>query len=160
MTPTTATPWTSPSGRSPAGLLSCCATASRYAATLSGADGFYAFTNVTPNYVTTISYSVRFRAPGAVRDTALLGMTDSDFTDGLQRIDDIEVQEGSLWDDLNMPVDPHGVIYNSVSRTPVSGATADDGRRAQRPARARAAASTIRISRARSRSATATTSST
>jgi len=33
------------------------------------------------------------------------------------------VQEGSLWDDQNMPVDPHGVIYNSVSRTPVSGAT-------------------------------------
>ncbi|MGB5412353.1 MAG: hypothetical protein WBN09_12535 [Woeseiaceae bacterium] len=91
-------------------------------ATTSGADGFYAFINVIPNYATTISYSVRFRAPGASARTALLGTTDSDFTDGLQRIDDIEVQEGSLWDDQNMPVDPHGVIYNSVSRTPVSGA--------------------------------------
>jgi len=90
--------------------------------TLSGADGFYAFTNVLPNFATTISYSVRFSAAGAGSRTALLGTTDSDFTDGLQRIDDIQVQEGSLWDDQNMPVDPNGVVYNSVSRTPVSGA--------------------------------------
>ena len=26
--------------------------------------------------------------------------------------------------DLNMPVDPNGVVYNAVSRTPVAGATA------------------------------------
>jgi uncharacterized repeat protein (TIGR01451 family) len=90
--------------------------------TLSGSDGFYAFTNVMPNYGSQVSYSIRFTAPGAGSRTALLGTTDSDFTDGLQRIDDIQVQEGSLWDDQNMPVDPNGVVYNSVSRTPVSGA--------------------------------------
>ena len=39
----------------------------------------------------------------------MLGETDSDFTDGLQRIDDIIVQEGSNLLDLNMPVDPNGV---------------------------------------------------
>ena len=89
---------------------------------LTNADGFYSFANVMPNYATQVSYSLRFRAPGAGSRTALLGTTDSDFTDGLQRIDDIEVQEGSLWDDQNMPIDPNGVVYNSVSRGPVSGA--------------------------------------
>ncbi len=90
--------------------------------TVSGTDGYYAFTNVIPNFATTISYSVRFSAPDAGSRTAMMGMTDSDFTDGLQRIDNIVVQEGSLWDDQNMPVDPNGVVYNSVARTPVSGA--------------------------------------
>ncbi|MGI9219627.1 MAG: isopeptide-forming domain-containing fimbrial protein, partial [Woeseiaceae bacterium] len=90
--------------------------------TFSGADGFYAFTNVIPNFATTISYSVRFSAPGTGPRTAMMGRTDSDFTDGLQRIDDISVQEGSLWDDQNMPIDPNGVVYNAVARTPVTGA--------------------------------------
>ena len=86
-------------------------------------DGYYLFTNVTPNYVPGETYSLRFSAPGAVATTALLGQTDSDFTDGQQRIDDIDVQEGSNLLALNMPVDPNGVIYNSVARSPVAGAT-------------------------------------
>jgi len=68
-------------------------------------------------------YTLRFSAPGAVSTTALLGETDSDFTDGQQRIDDIDVTEGSNLLALNMPVDPNGVIYDSVARTPVNGAT-------------------------------------
>jgi uncharacterized repeat protein (TIGR01451 family) len=87
------------------------------------ADGHYIFANVMPNYGMAFEYSLRFSAPGAGTRTALLGETDSDFTDGQQRIDDIDVQEGSNLLDLNMPVDPNGVVYNSVSRTPVSGAT-------------------------------------
>jgi uncharacterized repeat protein (TIGR01451 family) len=87
------------------------------------ADGYYLFTNVVPNYPSLFAYSLRFSAPGAGTRTALLGETDSDYTDGLQRIDEIEVQEGSNQLDLNMPVDPHGVVYNSVARTPVAGAT-------------------------------------
>ncbi|HSG58583.1 MAG TPA: SdrD B-like domain-containing protein [Woeseiaceae bacterium] len=90
---------------------------------LSDVDGYYLFTNVVPNYAMAFSYSLRFSAPGAGATTALLGETDSDFTDGLQRIDDIEVQEGSNLLGLNMPVDPNGVVYNAVSRTPVAGAT-------------------------------------
>ena len=86
-------------------------------------DGYYLFTNVTPNYVPGESYSLRFSAPGAVATTALLGQTDSDFTDGQQRIDDIDVQEGSNLLALNMPVDPNGVIYDSVARSPIAGAT-------------------------------------
>jgi len=90
---------------------------------LTDVDGYYLFTNVTPNYLPGETYSLRFTAPGAGSRTALLGQTDSDFTDGLQRIDDIDVQEGSNLLDLNLPVDPNGVVYDSVSRTPVPGAS-------------------------------------
>jgi len=60
--------------------------------TLSDADGYYRFSNVTPNYTAGETYSLVFSAPGASATTALLGTTDSDFTDGLQRIDEIDVQ--------------------------------------------------------------------
>lgn len=85
-------------------------------------DGYYRITNVAPNYIANQTYSLRFSALGAVTTTALLGQTDSDFTDGQQRIDEIDVQEGSNLLGLNMPVDPNGVIYDSVGRTPVAGA--------------------------------------
>ncbi|MDH3408284.1 MAG: choice-of-anchor K domain-containing protein, partial [Gammaproteobacteria bacterium] len=63
--------------------------------TQTDADGYYVFAGVTPNYLPGETYSLRFSAPGAGPRTALLGDTDSDFTDGQQRIDDIDVQEGS-----------------------------------------------------------------
>jgi len=90
---------------------------------LTDADGNYVFVGVVPNYASGETYSLRFSAPGAVATTALLGETDSDFTDGQQRIDDIDVQEGSNLLALNMPVDPNGVIYDSVARSPIAGAT-------------------------------------
>ncbi len=86
-------------------------------------DGYYIFTNVPPSYDPTNLYSLRFSAPGAGSRTALLGQTDSDFTDGQQRIDEIDVQEGSNLLELNMPIDPNGVVYDSVSRAPIAGAT-------------------------------------
>ncbi len=90
---------------------------------LTDADGYYLFTNVMPNYGSGSFYSLQFSAPGAVATTAMMGETDSDFTDGQQRIDEIDVQDGSNNLDLNMPVDPNGVVYNSVGRSPVTGAT-------------------------------------
>ncbi len=90
---------------------------------LTDADGYYLFTNVVPSYASTDFYSLRFSAPGAGPATAMMGETDSDFTDGQQRIDEIDVQEGSNLLALNMPVDPNGVVYNSISRGPVTGAT-------------------------------------
>jgi uncharacterized repeat protein (TIGR01451 family) len=90
---------------------------------LTDADGHYQFIGVTPSYDPNSLYSLRFSAPGATPTTALMGETDSDFTDGLQRIDDIDVQEGSNLLDLNMPVDPDGIVYDSVARTPIAGAT-------------------------------------
>lgn len=88
---------------------------------LTDVDGYYRFSNVIPSYSTTDLYSLRFSAPGAGSRTALLGVTDSDFTDGLQRIDEIDVQEGSNLLALNMPVDPNGVIYDSITRGPIAG---------------------------------------
>jgi uncharacterized repeat protein (TIGR01451 family) len=86
------------------------------------ADGNYVMSNVMPNYLNDLQYSLVFSAPGAGERTALLGETDSDFTDGLQRIDDIVVQGGSNLRDLNLPIDPNGVIYDSIARAPISNA--------------------------------------
>ncbi len=91
-------------------------------ATQSDADGNFVLAGIQPNYLTDEEYSLVFAAPGATARTAMMGRTDSDFTDGLQRIDEIQVQGGSNLRALNMPVDPNGVVYNSITRTPVSGA--------------------------------------
>ncbi|MCG8461540.1 MAG: hypothetical protein MI919_35110, partial [Holophagales bacterium] len=90
---------------------------------LTDVDGNYLFSGLPPNYLTGETYSLRFSAPGAGSRTAMMGVADSDFTDGMQRIDEINVQGGSNLLALNMPVDPHGVIYDSVARTPIAGAT-------------------------------------
>ena len=79
-------------------------------------DGVYRMSGVAPNYNTTDTYEVRFRRPGAGALTALLGQADSDFTNGMQRITDIIVMSGSNLQDLNLPIDPNGVVYDSISR--------------------------------------------
>jgi uncharacterized repeat protein (TIGR01451 family)/fimbrial isopeptide formation D2 family protein len=89
---------------------------------LTDADGNYSISSVMPNYLNGLQYALLFSAPGAGARTALLGEADSDFTDGLQRIDDIVVQGGSNLRDLNLPIDPNGVIYDSVARTPIANA--------------------------------------
>ena len=90
---------------------------------LSDADGNYVINGVPPNNITAESYSLRFSTPGAGSRTALLGDADSQFTNGLQRIDEVVVREGNNLLDLNMPVDPNGVIYDSIARSPIAGAT-------------------------------------
>ncbi len=89
---------------------------------LTDVDGNYVMPSVMPNYITGQQYSLVFSRPGAGANTALLGRTDSDFTDGMQRIDDIVVQGGSNLRDLNLPIDPNGVIYDSIARVPVANA--------------------------------------
>jgi uncharacterized repeat protein (TIGR01451 family) len=98
--------------------------------TLTDADGRFVMAGVPPNYENGQQYGLRFSAPGAGSRTAVLGETDSDFTDGLQRIDDIVVLGGSNLRDLNLPIEPNGVVYDSVGRTPIAGAvlTLVDGR--------------------------------
>lgn len=91
--------------------------------TTTAADGTFLLAGVVPNYLTQDLYSLRFSAPGAGSRTAALGRTDSDFTDYLQRIDDIVVTPGSNLLALNLPIDPNGVVYDSVSRSPIAGAT-------------------------------------
>ena len=91
---------------------------------LTDAAGDYRFTSVDPNDTNGVQYEVRFRAPGASpTTTALLGLAASPFTNNLQRISAIVVPPGISVNGLNLPIDPNGVVYNSMSRTPIAGAT-------------------------------------
>jgi uncharacterized repeat protein (TIGR01451 family) len=85
--------------------------------------GVYRFTGVQPNSATGSVYELRFRAPGAGANTAMLGLASSPFTNGMQRITGIVVQSGTNLQGLNLPIHPNGVIYNSGARTAVAGAT-------------------------------------
>jgi uncharacterized repeat protein (TIGR01451 family) len=90
--------------------------------TLTDANGMYVISGVAPNYLTTDTLELRFRRPGAGANTALLGTAHSDFTNDLQRIYDIVVLSGSNLVNLNLPIEPNGVIYDSLARVPLAGA--------------------------------------
>jgi uncharacterized repeat protein (TIGR01451 family) len=90
--------------------------------TVTDVDGIYSIAGVVPNYLTTDTLEMRFRRPGAGLSTALLGTADSDFTNDLQRITDIVVMEGNNLQNLNLPIEPNGVIYDALSRAPIAGA--------------------------------------
>ena len=62
-------------------------------------------------------------APGAGASGAALGTADSPFTDAPHRIADIIVPSQANQLGLNLPIDPNGVVYNSIARIPVAGAT-------------------------------------
>jgi len=92
--------------------------------TQTDADGVYQIVGVTPNYNTDDTLALQFRAPDAGPATALLGEAYApDFTTGLQRIYDIEVFPGNNLQNLDLPIDPNGVVYDSLSRAPVAGVT-------------------------------------
>jgi uncharacterized repeat protein (TIGR01451 family) len=78
---------------------------------------------VDPNDTNGVQYQIRFLAPGAGANTAMLGLASSPFTNGLQRISAIVAASGANLTNLNLPIDPNGVVYNSMARTPVAGAT-------------------------------------
>lgn len=86
------------------------------------ANGEYSFIGLAPNSVA-VPYELRFVAPGAGVTTASLGYAVSGFTNGPQAITEIVVASGSNVIDMNLPIQPNGVIYNSILRTPVAGAT-------------------------------------
>ncbi|MGE0081227.1 MAG: SdrD B-like domain-containing protein [Thiohalomonadaceae bacterium] len=100
---------------------------------LTDASGRFSFTGLTPNDPGLEGYEVRLSAPGASNSTAALGWTDSDFTGcsthpvepcwrtGMQRISHIVAPTGSNVL-VNLPLQPHGVVYDAVLRTPVAGA--------------------------------------
>jgi uncharacterized repeat protein (TIGR01451 family) len=85
--------------------------------------GSYRISGLAPTTTPADQYEVRFRAPGATTTTALLGRASSAFTNGLQRITGITAASGSNLQNLNLPIDPNGVVYNSVLRSPIAGAT-------------------------------------
>jgi uncharacterized repeat protein (TIGR01451 family) len=87
------------------------------------ADGVYRLSGVEPNYNTTDKYELRFRRPGAGPNTAMLGRARSDFTNGLQRITDVVVMSGANLQNVDLPINPNGVVYDSISRAALAGAT-------------------------------------
>src|SRR5262249_8825961 len=90
---------------------------------LTGVTGVYRFASVAPTDGTSNRYEVRFTAPGAGPNTAKLGIADSAYTNSLQRITGIVVPSGSNLQNLNLPIGPNGVVYNSTTRAPIAGAT-------------------------------------
>jgi uncharacterized repeat protein (TIGR01451 family) len=89
---------------------------------LTDAAGLWSMAGVAPNDLTGDQYELRFSGPGATATSAALGLADSAFTNGMQQITDIIVPSGSNLQDLNLPIDPNGVVYNSLLRQPVGGA--------------------------------------
>jgi len=87
------------------------------------ANGQYFINGLAPNYYSTDRYELRFVAAGAGVNAAKLGMATSAFTNDLQRIYDIITYPNTNLLDLNLPIDPDGVVYDSVVRIPVTGAT-------------------------------------
>src|SRR6266481_5522371 len=90
---------------------------------LTDVNGVYRFSSVPPTDGTANRYELRFTAPGAGPNTAKLGKADAAFTNLLQRITDIAVPSGSNLQNLNLPIGPNGVVYNSMTRAPIVGAT-------------------------------------
>jgi uncharacterized repeat protein (TIGR01451 family) len=90
---------------------------------LTDAAGTWRMPGVDPNDTNGVQYQIRFLAPGAGANTAMLGLASSPFTNGLQRISAIVAASGANLTNLNLPIDPNGVVYNSMARTPVAGAT-------------------------------------
>jgi len=90
---------------------------------LTDSHGDYRMSGVEPNDLNGIRYELRFRAPGAGANTAMLGLASSSFTNGMQRISDIVAPSGANVQGLNLPIQPNGVVYNSIARTPIAGAT-------------------------------------
>src|SRR6266446_1667254 len=90
---------------------------------LTDVNGVYRFSNMPPTDGTANRYELRFTAPGAGPNTAKLGKADSALTNLLQRITNITVPSGSNLQNLNLPIAPNGVVYNSTTRAPIAGAT-------------------------------------
>jgi uncharacterized repeat protein (TIGR01451 family) len=93
------------------------------ATVLTNADGAYRLSGLVPNDGTGEPYELRFRAAGAGPNTATLGYADSIFINGPQRISGIAVASGGNLQGLNLPITPNGVVYDSVQRTSVAGAS-------------------------------------
>jgi len=98
----------------------------------SDANGYYNIDGLIPNYIGPERYDIRFRAPGSNATTAKLGLaargillppTVPPFIYDLHRIYDIVLNSGASIQELNLPIDPNGVVYNSVTRTAIPGAT-------------------------------------
>src|SRR5437879_723481 len=90
---------------------------------LTDVNGVYRFSNMPPTDGTANRYELRFTTAGAGPNPAKLGKADSAFTNWLQRITNIAVPSGSNLQNLNLPIGPNGVVFNSMTRAPIAGLT-------------------------------------
>lgn len=90
--------------------------------TTTDANGAWQIANVAPNAGSPDALEIRFTAPGATASTAKLGYAHSVFSNDLQRIHAIVVPTGSNLPNLNLPIEPNGVIYESMNRGAIAGA--------------------------------------
>ena len=90
--------------------------------TTTDTNGEWQIAGVAPNDASSDALEVRFTAPGATASTAKLGYAHSVFGNDLQRIHAIAVQPGSNLLNLNLPIEPNGVIYESMNRGAIAGA--------------------------------------
>ncbi|MCJ7816188.1 MAG: hypothetical protein MUP31_09085, partial [Xanthomonadales bacterium] len=86
-------------------------------------NGVYQLSGLLPNQGTPDLFELRFTARGAGPSAAALGYADSVFTDGPHRISNIVVASGDNLQNLNLPIQPNGTVYDSVVRVPINGAT-------------------------------------
>jgi len=91
--------------------------------TFTDSDGAYRMSGLAANDLSGEIYQLRFRAPDAGPRSASLGTGDSPFTNGPQQISDVAVTSGANLQNLNLPIDPNGVVYDTIRRAPVAGAT-------------------------------------
>jgi large repetitive protein len=90
--------------------------------TVTDGSGVYRISGIAPNYINGDRYELRFAAPGAGPNTAKLGRAYSPFTNDLQRITNIVLQPGSNIQNVSLPIEPNGIVYNTIARTAVPGA--------------------------------------
>ena len=89
---------------------------------MTNANGLYSITGLAPAATAGDQYSLRFVVPGATATTAKLGRADSAYINGLQTIAGITALSGSSIQNLNLPLTPNGMTYDSILRNPVAGA--------------------------------------
>ena len=89
---------------------------------LTDVNGLYSLSGLTPTTTIADQYVLAFNAPGSIGTTAKLGRANSIYTNGMQAIAGITALSGSNIQNLNLPIDPNGVVYNSILRTPVTSA--------------------------------------
>jgi uncharacterized repeat protein (TIGR01451 family)/fimbrial isopeptide formation D2 family protein len=90
---------------------------------LTDANGLFTITGLAPTTTASDQYSLLFVAPGATATTAKMGRAASSYINGEQSISGITASSGSNIQNLNLPITPNGVTYDSILRTPVAGAT-------------------------------------
>jgi len=87
------------------------------------ANGVWSMSGLAPNDVSGVPIELRFRAPDAGPASASLGTPVSPFTNGPQQIQAVVLSAGSLLAGLDLPITPNGVVYSSLLRIDVAGAT-------------------------------------